>query len=128
MPDKKKINVSFYKTPAGNEPVRDWLKELPQEERKTIGEDIKAVEMAWPIGVPLVKKLDADLWEVRTELANKISRVFFTVWKNCMVLLHGIIRKSQKTPKDELDLAKKRRNIVLKGGINDEKYSNWQFA
>lgn len=65
MPDKKKIKVAFYKTPVGNEPVRNWLKELPQKERKTIGEDIKAVEIAWPVGVPLVKKLDADLWEVR---------------------------------------------------------------
>lgn len=121
MPVKKKIYVAFYKTPAGNEPVRDWLKELPQVDRKTIGEDIKAVEIAWPMGVPLVKKLDDDLWEVRTILPNKISRVFFTVWQGFMVLLHGIIKKSQKTPKEDLDLAKKRRNEVLKGGIEDEK-------
>lgn len=121
MPDKKKIKVVFYKTPVGNEPVRDWLKELPQEERKTIGEDIKAVEIAWPIGVPLVKKLDADLWEVRSKMPKTISRVFFTVWQGFMVLLHGIIKKSQKTPKEDLDLAKKRRNEVLKGGIEDEK-------
>jgi len=75
IPDIKKIQVAFYKTPAGNEPVRDWLKELPAEEKKTIGEDIKAVEMAWPIGISLVKKLDADLWEVRTILPNKLSRL-----------------------------------------------------
>lgn len=121
MPDKKKIQVAFYKTPAGNEPVRVWLKELPAEEKKTIGEDIKAVEIAWPIGVPLVKKLDTDLWEVRTILPNRISRVFFTVWKGFMVLLHSIIKKSKKTPKEDLDLAKKRRNEVLKGGVSDEK-------
>jgi phage-related protein len=121
MPEKKKIKVAFYKTPVGNEPVRDWLKDLPQDERKTIGEDIKAVEIAWPVGVPLVKKLDADLWEVRTKLPNRISRVFFTVWQDFMVLLHSIIKKSQKTPKEDLDLAKKRRNEVFKGGIDDEK-------
>lgn len=121
MPDMKKIKVVFFKTPAGNEPVRDWLKELPKEERKTVGEDIKAVEIAWPVGVPLVKKLDADLWEVRTKLPSTISRVFFTIWQGFMVLLHGIIKKSQKTPKEDLDLAKKRRNEVLKGGIDDEK-------
>lgn len=95
MPDIKNQGT-FYKTPAGNEPVRDWLKELPQEERKTVGEDIKAVEIAWPVGIPLVKKLDTDLWEVRTILPNKISRVFFTVWQGFMVLLHGIIKKKLK--------------------------------
>jgi phage-related protein len=86
--------VVIYQTPAGNEPVRDWLKELPTDEKKAIGEDIKAVEMTWPVGLPLVRKLDSDLWEVRTSLPNKISRVFFTVWGNFMVALHGIIRKS----------------------------------
>ncbi|HKL85429.1 MAG TPA: type II toxin-antitoxin system RelE/ParE family toxin [Treponemataceae bacterium] len=121
MPAKKKISVVFYKTPVGNEPVREWLKALSSDEKKSIGEDIKAVELAWPIGIPLVRKLDVDLWEVRTKMPNKISRVFFTVWKGFMVLLHGIIKKSQKTPKEDLDLAKKRRNYVLKGGLTDEK-------
>jgi phage-related protein len=121
MPVRKKISVVFYKTPAGNEPVREWLKALPVDEKKTIGENIKAVEMAWPVGIPLVRKLDTDLWEVRTQLPHKISRVFFTVWKGFMVLLHGIIKKSQKTPKDDLDLAIKRRKHVLKGGLEDEK-------
>jgi phage-related protein len=119
MPDKK-IKVFFFKTPAGNEPVKDWLKALPSEDKKSIGEDIKVVEFSWPVGIPLVKKLDADLWEVRTHLPDKISRVFFTVWNGFMVLLHGIIKKSQKTPKEDLELAKKRRNTVLKGGISDE--------
>ncbi|HCM25151.1 MAG: hypothetical protein A2Z99_06170 [Treponema sp. GWB1_62_6] len=110
----------FYKTPAGNEPVRNWLKVLPPEEKKSIGEDIKAVEMSWPIGLPLVRKMDAELWEVRTDLPNKISRVVFTVWKGFMVLLHGIMKKSQKTPQEDLELAKKRRNAVRRGGATDE--------
>lgn len=121
MSFKKKIVVVFYKTPAGKEPVREWLKALPVDEKKVIGEDIKAVEMAWPVGIPLVRKMDVDLWEVRTQLPHKVSRVFFTVWKGFMVLLHGIIKKSQKTPKDDLDLAKKRRKDVLNGGLEDEK-------
>lgn len=116
----KKIKAVFFKTPAGNQPVREWLKELPLDEKKAIGEDIRAVELSWPVGVPLVKKLDANLWEVRTHLPDKISRVFFTVWKGFMVLLHGIIKKSQKTPTEDLALAKKRRNTVLKGGISNE--------
>jgi phage-related protein len=97
------------------------LKTLSLDEKKTIGENIKVVEMAWPVGIPLVKKMDTDLWEVRTQLPHRISRVFFTVWKGFMVLLHGIIKKSQKTPKDDLDLAKKRRKDVLKGGLEDDK-------
>ncbi|HPA10511.1 MAG TPA: type II toxin-antitoxin system RelE/ParE family toxin [Treponemataceae bacterium] len=108
MAEEKEIKVVFYKTPSGNEPVRTWLKSLPSNEKKKIGEDIKTVEMAWPIGLPLVRKMNSDLWEVRTHLHNKISRVFFTVWKVFMVLLHGIIKKSQKTPLDDLELAKRK--------------------
>ena len=120
MPDKV-LNVYFYKTPSGNEPVRDWLKLRQTEEKKAIGEDIKAVEYTWPVGYPKVEKLDKDLWEVRTNLPNGISRVFFTIWEKYMVLLHSIIKKTQKIPQQELETAKKRRNIVLSGGIENEK-------
>ena len=119
--DVKVLTVRFYKSPAGNEPVRDWLKLLTAEEKKVIGEDIKAVEYTWPVGYPLITKLDKDLWEVRTNLPNGISRVFFTIWERYMVLLHGIIKKTQKTPQQDLDTAKKRRDRVLSGGIADEK-------
>ena len=117
MEPQKKIRVVFYRTPIGNEPVREWLKALPSADKKSIGKDIKAVELNWPIGIPLVRKIDADLWEVRSTLASRIARVFFTVWKGYMVLLHGFIKKAQKTPQDELDLAKKRRSDVHNGGI-----------
>jgi phage-related protein len=116
MAKEKKIAVKFFKTPTGNEPVRDWLKKSTQETKKAIGEDIKVVEKSWPIGYPLVTKLDNDLWEIRTKLTNGISRVFFTIWREYMVLLHVIVKKTQKTPKQDLELAKKRRNIVLAGG------------
>ena len=120
MANEKKITVKFFKTPAGNEPVRDWLKKKTKEIKKTIGEDIKVVEKSWPIGYPLVTKLDTDLWEIRTSLKGGISRVFFTVWGNFMILLHVIIKKTQKTPQKDLELAKKRRNIVLAGGNLNE--------
>ncbi len=120
MPIEKKITVRFFKTEGGNEPVRDWLKEQESEIKKLIGEDIKAVEFLWPVGYPQVRKLDRDLWEVRTNLPQGISRVFFTICGDNMVLLHSIIKKTQKTPKEDLALAKKRRNQVLKGGISDE--------
>jgi len=120
-PDAKVLIVYFYKSPSGNEPVRDWLKQRTQEEKKAIGEDIKAVEYSWPIGYPQVVKLDKDLWEVRTNLPQGISRVFFTIWEKYMVLLHSIIKKTQKTPQQDLDTAKKRRDRVLSGGVEDEK-------
>jgi len=101
--------------------VRDWLKLRTQDEKKAIGEDIKAVELSWPVGYPQVAKLDKDLWEVRTNLPNGICRIFFTIWKRNMVLLHSIIKKSRKTPQQDLDLAKTRRNMVIAGGITNEK-------
>jgi len=85
-----------------------------------IGEDIKAVEFLWPIGYPRVRKMDKDLWEIRTDLREGICRVFFTVWKKNMVLIHGIIKKSKKTPQQDLELAKKRRDMVLAGGMADD--------
>jgi phage-related protein len=91
------------------------------EEKRAIGEDIKAVEYSWPVGYPQVAKLDKDLWEVRTNLPNGISRVFFTILERYMILLHAIIKKAQKTPQQDMEIAKKRRNRVLTGGIADEK-------
>jgi phage-related protein len=120
-PNGKALTVYFFKSSTGNEPVRDWLKLRKPEEKKAIGEDIKAVEFSWPVGYPQVTKLDKDLWEVRTNLPDGICRVFFTVRERYMVLLHSIIKKTQKTPQQDLDLAKKRRNMVLAGGLTNEK-------
>lgn len=100
-----KLEVRFFKTDSGTEPVRDWLRELPAIDRKTIGEDIKTVQFGWPLGMPLVRKMDKDLWEVRIHLENRIARVLFTISNGTIVLLHGFIKKSQATPKPELKLA-----------------------
>ena len=98
------LKVYFYRSLAGNEPVRDWLKSLPVHERQAIGEDIQAVQFRW-MGMPLVKKLAGKVWEVRTQLPTRISRVLFTVQGDQMVLLHGFIKKTQSTPKPDIDLA-----------------------
>jgi hypothetical protein len=60
--------VHFYRSETGSEPVREWLRELAVRDRKAIGDDIKTVELGWPIGMPLVRKMEADLWEVRIDL------------------------------------------------------------
>ncbi len=99
------LHVVFYCSDAGNEPVREWLKELPREDKRKIGEDIKTAQLGWPLGMPLIRKIQKDLWEVRTMLKNGIARVFFTVEDEYMILLHGFVKKSQKTPQHELKTA-----------------------
>lgn len=93
-----------------DESPREWLKSLDVDDRKIIGEDIKDVEFSWPIGMPLVRSLRRGLWEVRSNLPHgRIARVIFSVEKDCMVLLHGFMKKAQKTPQQEIELALKRR-------------------
>jgi len=114
MPTDPILSVVFFLTASGNEPVREWLKEMDIEDKKTIGEDIKLVQFRWPLGMPLVRKLETGLWEVRSRLdSGNITRVFFTVNGGTMALLHGIVKKSQKTPQKDLDLARTRKNIWL---------------
>ena len=105
----KRVPAYFYRSDSGREPVREWLKRLKPADRKIIGEDIKDVEYAWPLGMPLVRSLGQNLWEVRSHLSgNRIARVIFCVDAGRLVLLHGFIKKSQKTPKNDMALARRR--------------------
>lgn len=104
----KTIPVRFYAEESGKEPVKEWLRQLTKEERKIIGDDIKAVQLRWPLGMPLVGPLVDGLWEVRSTLNNKKARVIFKINDGQVVLLHGFIKKTKKTPLRDLDLAKKR--------------------
>jgi len=114
MGSNKKIDVIFYKNLLGHEPVREWLRELDKDDKKIVGEDIKAVEFGWPLGLPLVRPLGKGLWEVRSTLAtNKIARIIFCIENGYMILLHGFIKKTQKTPDSELALATKRKKDLL---------------
>ena len=109
MTAKKQIFVFFFVNDRGKEPVREWLKGLSKEERTIIGEDIKTAEFSWPIGMPTVGTLGSGLYEVRSNLPNKtIARTIFTIYKRKMVLLHGFIKKDQKTPNKDKKLAKQR--------------------
>jgi phage-related protein len=116
----KRITVRFFRNPNGREPVREWLKERAEADRKTIGEHLKEIEFTWPVGFPLVTKMDSKLWEVRIPIREGICRIFFTVYKRDMVLVHGIIKKSQKTPVKELEMAQKRCRVVWTEGENEE--------
>ena len=106
------LAVRFFRTTTGREPVREWLRVLGREEKKIIGADIKTVQFGWPLGMPLVRKLEGDLWEVRSTLAHSIARILFTVYEGDVLLLQGFIKKSQKTPARDLALARSRLKIL----------------
>ena len=99
--------VRFFRFDSGRENVREWLQGLDQDARRGIGEDVKTVQLAWPIGMPLVRKLGDDLWEIRSSIRGGPARTIFTLQAATIVLLHGFVKKSQKTPKDDLRLAKR---------------------
>jgi phage-related protein len=113
----KRVPAIFYCTEAGGEPVREWLRGLSPEDRKRIGEDVKTVEFGWPIGMPVCRPLGDGIYEVRTTLAqNRIARMLFYIDKQGrMVLLHGFIKKTQKTPDEDLNLARRNKNKHQRG-------------
>jgi phage-related protein len=104
-----RLEVAFFRTTAGREPVREWLQSLPKRDRRTIGLDLKTVQFGWPLGMPLVRKLESGIWEVRSSLNQRIARVLFTTIGDRMVLLHGFIKKAQKTPAGDIELARSRK-------------------
>ncbi len=108
MVDLQRLFASFYRTTAGNEPVRAMLMALDKADRQIVGEDIAYVQYKWPIGKPRVDHLRDDIWEVRSTIGNRIARVLFTVHGSEMVLLHAFVKKTQKTDPREIDLAIKR--------------------
>ncbi|MBK1668406.1 hypothetical protein CKO28_10200 [Rhodovibrio sodomensis] len=105
---EKRLRVRFFRTAAGREPVKDWLIQLDPDDRRRIGTDIKDVEFSWPIGMPLCRQIAGhrNLWEVRSRLSgNRIARVIFLIRERQMILLHGFEKKTQKTPKGEIEMA-----------------------
>jgi len=113
----KRVPAIFFRTDAGGEPVREWLRSLSTHDRKRIGEDIKSVEYGWPIGMPVCRPLANGIYEVRTIVTQgRIARVLFYVDKKSrMVLLHGFIKKTQKTAHDDLALARSNKSKHQRG-------------
>ncbi|WP_202756365.1 type II toxin-antitoxin system RelE/ParE family toxin [Burkholderia cenocepacia] len=98
------LGVRFFRTARDHEPVREWLHALGQAEGRAIGEEIKTVQLGWPLGMPLVRKMAKDLWEIRVMVPGRSARVLFTVVGDTMVLLHGFFKQSRGTPSDDLDV------------------------
>jgi len=100
----------FFRTSAGREPVREWLKALDELERHEIGKDLLRAQWRWPVGMPLCRPLGDGLWEVRTDLPTKrTARVLLCVYREHLVALHGFIKKTRATPEGDLAVARKRR-------------------
>ena len=104
------LNINFYKTKAGNEPVLEWLREQDADTRKRIGDDLRTVQIGWPLGMPLVGKMGGGIYEVRVGLADGIARLLFFQSGDQLVIVEGFIKKSQKTPPRILDNAKSRKS------------------
>ncbi|OAI25261.1 hypothetical protein A1351_17105 [Methylosinus sp. R-45379] len=103
------IPLRFWRTLAGREPVREWLNELPLDDRRAVGRDMMKVQFGWPMGLPLCRALSGGLWEVRSSLPSKReARVFFGFHEGALIALHAFIEKTQRTPADELTLARQR--------------------
>ena len=112
----QKIDLVFYRSAAGNEPVRDWLLGLEIANRRAVGLDLQRVQYRWPIGMPLVRPLGDGLFEVRTNLPDRtIARVIFCFHTGELFALHGFIKKSRATPPEDLKLARKRKAEVEDG-------------
>jgi phage-related protein len=105
----RKIPVVFYSTRGGREVVRDWLRGLEEEDRHAIGQDLMRVQYRWPIGMPLCRPMGEGLWEARSDLSgNRIARVLFCVREDRVLVLHGFIKKTRRTPGEDLALARRR--------------------
>lgn len=109
----KKLQARFYATAGGRKPVRDWLLSLSPDDRRIAGKDVQKVEFGWPIGMPYCRPLGRGLWEVRSDLSDgRIGRMIFCLVEGEMILLHGFIKKAQKTPGPDIELALRRRKEI----------------
>jgi phage-related protein len=110
----KPISLRFWKSAAGREPVREWLTALPRADQKTIGRDLAKVQFGWPVGMPVCRPLGGGLWEVRSTLrSSREARVIFGFYEDMLIALHGFIKKTQKTPAEDLALARQRLKEML---------------
>jgi phage-related protein len=105
----RKTPVVFYRTLAGGGVVLDWPKGLPDGDRAIIGQDLMRVQFRWPVGMPLCRPLGDGLWEVRSDCPGRIARLLFSLVDGKIVVLHGFIKKTQKTPDDDMKLARRRK-------------------
>ena len=109
------LAISFFRTLGGREPVREWLQGLPESDRRLIGNEIRLLQFGWPLGMPLVRKLEPNLWEIRVRTGSGNARLLISLAEDTAILLHAFMKKSQKTPLQDLQLARTRRSWLTGG-------------
>jgi phage-related protein len=108
--EPKKIPLIFFRNASGAEPVREWLRGLPEAERHVIGKDLLRAQWRWPVGMPLCRPMGGGLWEIRSDLPTKrTARVLISLYRQHLVALHGFIKKTRATPDEDLALARERK-------------------
>jgi phage-related protein len=114
-PVPQKIPLIFFRSGKGTEPVREWLRELPETERHAVGKDLLRAQWRWPVGMPVTRPMGNGLWEIRTDLPTKrTARVMLCLYREHLVALHGFIKKTRATPDEDLALARKRQKELMR--------------
>lgn len=118
-------NIYFYKDRKGNQPVADYLNDLIKHDNKdsrikanNIRDYVKALSIyGTTIGEPYLKHLDGEIWELRPLR----DRILFAAWiNNSFILLHAFMKKTQKTPKAEIEKAKRELEDIKQRGLSNE--------
>ena len=111
----QKIPLIFFRSEQGTEPVREWLKDLPEAERHAVGKALLRAQWGWPVGMPLCRPMGSGLWEIRSDLPTKrTARVMLCLYQEHLVALHGFIKKTRTTPDEDLALARKRQKELMR--------------
>lgn len=111
--------VAFYQTPAGNKVVLEFIRSLSPEDRKVVWEDLRTVQIGFPMGLPLCRPLGEGLHEIRCSLASRreLRLIFyFDRARQSLAVVHALIKKSAKIPKSDIELARKRKDESLRQG------------
>ena len=118
--------IYFYQNSSGEQPVRDYLKKLENQNTKSSRVNLNKIQdyiqvlatQGKSAGMPYMKHIDGEIWELRP-LKNRIFFVSFTQGR--FVLLHHFLKNTQKTPKKEIEKAKREyQEIIDNGGFEDE--------
>jgi phage-related protein len=111
---EKRLQSKFFVSHTGKMPVREWILALDKQDKITVGQDMQRIEFEWPVNMPYCRPLGSGLWEIRSSISgSRITRIIFCIFEENAVMLHSFIKKTQKTPQSDLNLAKSRMKEVL---------------
>lgn len=106
--------IEFYAAADGKEIMAEFLDSLPPKHQAKAFREIDLLErFGSSLKEPYVKHIDGEIWELRIRFSSDISRIFYFTWNfNTIVLLHGFVKKTQKTPRGEIETAQNDCSII----------------